>query len=139
MPSKSLLLVGCTPLASGFGFKDVTMGIMVVSKVKTPLTVSPVELVSAEDVGCHLTKVETDAERILGSFGPKEHDALMTGKLLNGGRLNRVFEQMGISYVPLPLPGTRKHKADMSKKVAVKKPNVAQSLKVPLGPLLGFG
>jgi hypothetical protein len=77
-----------------------------------------------------------EAEKILGSFRPKEHDALMTGNLLNGGRLNQVFEHMGISYASHPLPGTeassmatRKQKDDMSKKATAKKLKVAQSSK----------
>jgi hypothetical protein len=143
---KEFIACGMYPLASSFGFKDVIMGTMVVSKVKTPLPIFPVEPVSAEDGGCFLTKMEMNVERILGIFGPKEHDVLMIGKLLNGGRHNRVFERMGITYVPLPLPGTKashaatqKRKADMSKKVAVKKLKVAQSVKVHLCPLVGFG
>jgi hypothetical protein len=64
-----------------------------------------VEPVSAEDAGRFLAKVETNVEMILGSYGPKEHDALMTAKLPNGGRLNWVFEQMGVPYAPRPLPG----------------------------------
>jgi hypothetical protein len=64
-----------------------------------------VEPVSAEDAGRFLAKVETNVERILGSYGPKEHDALMTAKLPNGGRLNWVFEKMGVPYAPRPLPG----------------------------------
>jgi hypothetical protein len=33
-----------------------------------------------------------DAEGILGCYRSKEHDALMMANLLNGDRLNRVFE-----------------------------------------------
>jgi hypothetical protein len=83
---------GMYPLASSFGFRDVTIDTMAVSKVKTPLPVFPVEPVLAEDVGRFLAKVETEAERILGNFDPKEHDALVTGKLPNCGQLNWVFE-----------------------------------------------
>jgi hypothetical protein len=78
-----------------------------------------------------LAKVETDAKRILASFGPKEYDALAIAKLPNNGRLNPMFEQMGIPYAPRLLPGTeasqtQKCKADMSKKAPAKKPKVAQ-------------
>jgi hypothetical protein len=125
---------GMYPLASRFGFRDVTIGTTAVSKVETPLTVFLVEPVSMEDVGRFLVKVEMDAKKILGSFRPKEYDALVTAKLLNNGHLNRVFEQMGIPYTPCPLHGTeaspvatRKHKPNMSKKIAAKKPKVAQT------------
>jgi hypothetical protein len=39
-----------------------------------------------------LAKVETEAEKVLGSFGPREYDALVAVNIPNGGRLNRVFE-----------------------------------------------
>jgi hypothetical protein len=32
--------------------------------------------------------VETEAERVLGSFGPRECDALIAANVPNGGRLN---------------------------------------------------
>jgi hypothetical protein len=125
------------PLASSFGFRDVTVGTTTVSKVKAPLPVFPIEPVSTEDAGRLLTKVETNIERTLGNFVPNKHNALATGKLLNDGRLNWVFEQMGILYTPRPLPGTKasqaathKCKADMSKKATTKKPRVALCGKV---------
>jgi hypothetical protein len=34
---------------------------------------------------------------VLGSFGPMEYDALGAANIPNGGRLNRVLEQMGFS------------------------------------------
>jgi hypothetical protein len=76
------------PLASSFGFRDVTVGTTTVSKVKAPLPVFPIEPVSTEDAGRLLTKVETNIERTLGNFVPNKHNALATGKLLNDGRLN---------------------------------------------------
>jgi hypothetical protein len=91
---------GMHPLASNFVFRDVTIGTLAVSKVETPLLVFPVEPVLAEDVGRFLVKVESDIERILGSFSPNEYDALVMVKLLNNGHLNWVFEQMGIPDAP---------------------------------------
>jgi hypothetical protein len=83
------------PLALDFSFRDVTIGMTPVSKVRTPLLLFPVEPVSAGDVDRVLVEVVTEVERFLGSFGPREYDALMMAKLPNGGRLNRVLEQMG--------------------------------------------
>jgi hypothetical protein len=94
------------PLASGFGFKDVAIGTTNMSKVETPLPNFPVEAISAEEANCFLVKVDIYAERILGSYEPKEYDVFVMAKLLNGGRLNRVFEHMGVPYAPCPLPGT---------------------------------
>jgi hypothetical protein len=76
------------PLASGFGFRGMTAGTTPVSKVQTPLPVFPVGAVSTEGA----SRILAEDERILGSFKPKEYDALSTVKLLNGGRLNHVFE-----------------------------------------------
>jgi hypothetical protein len=83
------------PLSAGFGFKNVATGTTVVSKVETPLPVFPMEAVSTEVVDRFLATVETNAEKILGSYGPREHEACMIAKLLNNGCLNWVFEQMG--------------------------------------------
>jgi hypothetical protein len=94
------------PPASSFGFKGVTLGTTPVSRVRTPLLVFLVEMVSVENTRHILAKVETEVEKILGSFGPKEYDALTTAKLPNGERLNRVFEQMGLAYALRPLPGS---------------------------------
>jgi hypothetical protein len=80
------------PLASGFGFKDMTIGMTPVLKIQTPLSLFPVESVSAEDAARVLAEVETEAKRFLGSFSLRDHDTLMTVKLPNGGRLNHVFE-----------------------------------------------
>jgi hypothetical protein len=33
-------------------------------------------------------EVETEAKRVLGSFGPREYDALVAANIPNGGRLN---------------------------------------------------
>jgi hypothetical protein len=52
-----------------------------------------------------LAELETEAEKFLASFIPREYDVVMAVKLLNGGRLNHVLEQMGVAYDPLPLPG----------------------------------
>jgi hypothetical protein len=135
---EEFLACGMYPLASDFGFRNVTVGMIAMSKVKAPLPLFVMEVVSAEDAGCFLVKVETDIERILGNYGLKEHDVLMTVKLSNGGRLNRVFEQMGVPYAPRSLPGTeafqvamKKQKAEMSKKPSVKKAKVAQGKAAP--------
>jgi hypothetical protein len=55
-----------------------------------------------EDVSLVLVEVETEVKRFLGSFEPREYDAVMAAKLPNGGCLNRVFEQMGVVYAPTP-------------------------------------
>jgi hypothetical protein len=62
-----------------------------VSKARTLLPLLPLELVSAGDADHVLAEVEMEAERFLGSFQPREYDALMMAKLPNGGHLNRVL------------------------------------------------
>jgi hypothetical protein len=47
--------------------------------------------IAAEHGDHFLAEVETEAERVLGSFGPREYDALMVEKTPNGGRLNHIF------------------------------------------------
>jgi hypothetical protein len=59
-------------------------------------------------------------------------------KILNGGRLNRVLEQMGVPYTPHPLPGTeasqaaiKKWKAEVLRRPAVKRVKAGQSRATP--------
>jgi hypothetical protein len=94
------------PFASSFGFNDVTIAMTVVSKVQTPLPVFPMRAVSVGNASRLLAEVQTEAERILRSFVLKDYDALSTANIPNGGRLNRIFEQMGLAYAPRPLLGT---------------------------------
>jgi hypothetical protein len=79
------------PIATSFGFSGVIIDTMLVSKVQMSLLLSPIETVSAENGHRVLGEVETEAKRILGSFRPKEYDALKMADLPNGGRLNLVF------------------------------------------------
>jgi hypothetical protein len=123
------------PLAAIFGFESVAFSMTPMSKVEIALPLFAVGAVDAEHVKHFLAKVETEAKRVLGSFGPKEYDALMAVNIPNGGRLNRVFEQMGVSYAPRPVPGSddsqevvRKRKSEVSKKPIVKKAKVGLAL-----------
>jgi hypothetical protein len=59
-----------------------------------------------ESTSHFFAKVEMDAERVIESYNPKEHEACIHMKLPNGGLLNRVFEEMGITYAPCPESGT---------------------------------
>jgi hypothetical protein len=58
--------------------------------------------VAAEDAARVLAEVETEAEKVLGSFRPKEYDALYMVNIPNGDCLNRVLEQMGCHTLPTP-------------------------------------
>jgi hypothetical protein len=78
-------------LASNFNFRDVAIGTTPMSNIRTPLPSFPVVSMSVRDVAWVLAEVETEAERYLGSFGPREYDALMTVNLPNRGHLNRVW------------------------------------------------
>jgi hypothetical protein len=116
------------PLAASFIFESVPLGMTPTLKVEVPLPLFVVESVSLEHANHVLAEVEMEAERVLGSFGPKEHDALGMTNILNDGRLNQVLEQMGVPYAPHPLPGSKasqatikKRNAEMSKKPVVKR------------------
>jgi hypothetical protein len=93
------------PLAVGFSFKSVPLRMTPVSKVETPLPLFDVGTIDEEHIDCVLEEIETEDERVLGRFGPREYDALRMANISNGGHLNWVLEQMGVSYAPHHLPG----------------------------------
>jgi hypothetical protein len=57
------------PLAAGFSFESAPLRMIAVLKVETPLPLFAVGTIAAEHVDCVLVKIETEAERVLGSFG----------------------------------------------------------------------
>jgi hypothetical protein len=57
------------PLASNFDFRGVIVSMTPVLKIRTPLPLLPMEIISMENVGHVLAELETEAKRILGSFG----------------------------------------------------------------------
>jgi hypothetical protein len=59
------------PLASGFIFRGVTIGSTLVSKVRNPLLVFPVEALSVESASRILAEVETRLKGSLGALGQK--------------------------------------------------------------------
>jgi hypothetical protein len=84
----------------------VSLGTTPISKVETPLPPFAVGRVAAEYTARVMAEVEMEAKKVLGSFGPKEYDTLCMVNILSGNHLNRVLEQMGVSYAPRPLPGS---------------------------------
>jgi hypothetical protein len=77
-------------LAAGSSFKNVPVETTLVSKVEICLPLFAVGTIAAEHIDRFLVKVETDDEKVLGSFGPREYDALAVANIPN--RLDRVFE-----------------------------------------------
>jgi hypothetical protein len=59
------------PLAMGFGFESVSLGMTHLSKVETPLLLFVVGPVATEHANRILVEVEMDAERVLGASGQK--------------------------------------------------------------------
>jgi hypothetical protein len=53
------------PLAAGFGFKSVPIGMTHVSKIETCLSLFAVGTIAAEHTDHFLVEVETDAEWVL--------------------------------------------------------------------------
>jgi hypothetical protein len=94
------------PLAAGFSFESMPLGMTPVSKVETPLSLFVVGNIAVEYATRVLVEIETEAKKVLGSFGPKEYDTLYMANISNGVHLNRVLEQMGVLYVLRPLPGS---------------------------------
>jgi hypothetical protein len=76
------------PLAVGFGFESVPIGMTPMSKVENPLPPFAMSTIDAEHDGHVLAEVETEDERVLGSFRPREYDALVAINILNGGHPN---------------------------------------------------
>jgi hypothetical protein len=75
-------------------------------------------------------KVESEAKKIIGIYGPHEHKACIQ-LLPNGIHVNCVFEKSGITYAMCLVPGTessiealKKKKADAIGKSAAKRAKV---------------
>jgi hypothetical protein len=71
---------------------------------------------------------------MLGSFGPREYDALVVANIMNASHLNCILEQMRVPYSTRPLPGSetsqaakKKQKAKVSRKPAAKKAKLSSS------------
>jgi hypothetical protein len=97
-------------LAAGFGFESVPPGMTPVSRVETPLPLFAMGNVAAEHAAHVLAEIETEAETVLGSFRPKEYDALCMENIPNGGHLNWVLEQMGVTYAPHTFLALKHHR-----------------------------
>jgi hypothetical protein len=98
------------PLSIGFSFESVALGTTPVSKVETPLPLFIVGNVAIEYATSVLAEVETEAKKVLGSFRPKQYDALYKVNIPNSGCLNRVLRQMGVRYAPHPFLALKPHR-----------------------------
>jgi hypothetical protein len=79
-------------MAASFGFESVPLGTTPVSKVETLLPLFAMGTIAMEHTDHFLMEVETEAKRVLGSFGPRQYDALRVANIMNDGRLNCVLE-----------------------------------------------
>jgi hypothetical protein len=122
------------PLVASFGFESVPLGTTPVSKVETPLPLFTMGTIVAEHANHFLVEVEMETERVLGSLGPREYEALKVANILNSGRLNRVLEQMRVPYFPRPQPGsTASQSANKKRKTKVAKKPAAKKVKAGTG------
>jgi hypothetical protein len=96
---------GMHPLAAGVGFNKVATLMTPVSKLRVPLPKFVVVCKDDEDDVQFLSRVELEAEGIMGSYTCPEHDACVAN-LRNGGRLNWVFEFVEVAYGHRLAPGT---------------------------------
>jgi hypothetical protein len=94
------------PLTAIFSFESVPLGTTLVLRVETPIPLFAMGTIAAEYADHFLAEGETETENVLGSFGPREYDALRFANIPNGSRLNHVFKQMGVSYSPRPKPSS---------------------------------
>jgi hypothetical protein len=90
-------------LATCSGFKSMPLGMTPVSKVETTLLLFAMGTTAVGHADRVLAEVETEAKRVLGSFRPWEYDALVATNIPNSSHLNRVLEEMGVSYASRPV------------------------------------
>jgi hypothetical protein len=64
-----------------------------------PLPEFRVAWAEGESDACFLSRVELEAENVVADNDWTKHDDCIKS-LWNGGRLNRVFEQVGVAYAP---------------------------------------
>jgi hypothetical protein len=76
------------PLEVETALRLFAVGTIAVSKVETALRLFAVGTIAAEHANRVLAKIETKAERVMGSFGPREYGALMAANIPNGAHLN---------------------------------------------------
>jgi hypothetical protein len=108
-----------------------------VSKVITALPLFAVGAVATEHADRVFVEIETEDERVLGSFRPKEYEALMAANIPNGGQLNWILEQMGVPYAPRPVVGSDASQVAMKKrKDEVSKKPIVKMAKVGLGQVM---
>jgi hypothetical protein len=102
---EEFLACGIYPPAADFSFGEVAEALIAVSKVMAPLLDFRIVRVDGGDHAQFLAKVELEAERIVGSYDPREHEACI--KLLpNGSYLNQAFEKAGVAYAVRLAPDT---------------------------------
>jgi hypothetical protein len=105
---------GMHPPATGVGFDKVSTLMTPASKLRVPLPKFVAVRKDDEDDIQFLSRVELEAEGIVGSNTHPEHDACVMN-LCNGGLLNRVFELAEVAYGPRSELGTKEH-TEASKK-----------------------
>jgi hypothetical protein len=115
------------PLSTNVSFKRGADGVTPTSRLKLPLPMFGAVHKDDEGDVQFLVRVELEAEGVVGSYTRPEHDTCIGG-LRNGGRLNNVFELVGVAYRSHPVPGTdaftedlKKRKMDAAGKTSVKR------------------
>jgi hypothetical protein len=92
------------PLSACVSFEGLTDGVTLVSRVRLPLPMFCAVRTDDEDDVQFLARAALEAESVVGGYSRPEHDACVAS-LPNGGRLNRVFELVGVAYGARPVPG----------------------------------
>jgi hypothetical protein len=89
-------------LVASFGSEMVPLGTTPVSKVESPLPVFAMGTIAMERADHFLVVVEMEVESVLGSFRPREYDALRVVNIPKGGHLNHILDIWGCRTLPMP-------------------------------------
>jgi hypothetical protein len=91
------------PLSTNFSLGEIASGEMPVSMLTLPLPKFPVARLPGETTDGFRARVELVAVNVVWRYARGEHDACIL-VVLNGGRVNRVFEQADVPYMPRLVP-----------------------------------
>jgi hypothetical protein len=104
------------PLSVSFSLGEIVDGETLVSKLIVPLPESPVARLLEEMNDGFRVRVEVAAVNVVGRYARGEHDACI-GVVPNEGRMNRVFEKIGVPYGPCLVPSSKASKETVKKRI----------------------
>jgi len=91
------------PLSQGWELGEAPLALTLKSKVEVPLPKFKPRGLSKKSNAVFVRLITVLAEKILGKYTWTEHCTCID-QIPNGGRLNRVFEELGVEYGARPIP-----------------------------------